>query len=106
MLLPSWMELAAAEPFDGDLRLGSDAEQGPGIRGRWATTLLAQTLWRAVGQLVSELCERDFVKSLGYMSVLNDKWREGAPLSLLLELCRCAASASRDSGVRRSCLTT
>ena len=30
MVLPSWMELAAAEPFDEDLRLGSDAEQGPG----------------------------------------------------------------------------
>ena len=31
VFLPSWMELAAAEPFDGDLRLGSDAEQRPGI---------------------------------------------------------------------------
>ena len=31
VFLPSWMELAAAEPFDGDLRLGSDAEQGLGI---------------------------------------------------------------------------
>lgn len=65
-----------------------------------------QTLWRAVGHLVSKLCERDFAKSLGYMSVLSDKWREGAPFSLLLELRRCAASASLDSGVRRSCLTT
>jgi hypothetical protein len=34
VVLPSWMELAAAEPFDEDLRLGSDAEQGPGMSMR------------------------------------------------------------------------
>jgi hypothetical protein len=65
-------------------------------------------LWRAVGHLVSDLCERDFAKSLGYMSVLSDKWREGPSFSLASVVApgRCAASASPDSGVRLDCLTT
>lgn len=77
-------KLPLPSPLDGDLRLGRrGAEQGSD-RG-WATMFITQTLWRAGGQLVLGLCESDFVKSMGYMSVPGDKWRGGGTFSLLLE---------------------